>query len=504
MHSIHGTRGLAGGLTLAAVLASALSPGAALAQAERPVTLRFAVEDAGDQIGHPYINLFIENVSRLSDGTISIEPAYDTDGWDATESPLTDLEQIRSRPFGNEEVIRRVADGEAELGLARAGSLGFDTLGVKSIEALSVPYLIDDLGLAFAVAHDKVADEALAGLKDVGLTGLGILPRDLWHPFSWTGGPLRSVEDYAGASIRAMPSRIAWDLIEALGATPWYMNRFDWTQLPGAIKGIEVGLRSYGALGDDPTATGNVTPMARLEVLFISSAAMDQLSGAQQQTLRDAAAVTLAQVEAEHPTEAVSAQEWCNQGHSVVLATPEQLAGLQAAAAPVIASIVADPGTARIVDEIRALKQTVTPWDAAQACRAVSQATPAPVDLTGTHGEAIPNGAYRAEATVEVLMQAGAERGWAVRNAGTTTWTFEDGTVMVVVNGGVPCQGTATVVDGGIELHTASTEPCGLDGVVRWRPTEDGIRMILVPSSYTDIDAVSYAAWLGLDWVRVE
>lgn len=503
MHPFHGGRGVAGGLAIATLLV--LGPGpAALAQADRPVTLRFAVEDAADQIGAPYINLFIEHVNELSKGTITIEPAFDTDGWDAEEGVLLDLEEIRTRPFGNEEVLRRVHAGEAELGMVRASSLGFDTLGVKSIEALSVPYLVDDLGLAFAIAHGTAGQEALAGLEDAGLTGLAILPQDLYHPFSWTDRPLRSVADYAGATIRAMPSRIGWDLVKALGATPWYMNAFDDNQPDGTIEGIEVGLRSYGALAGDPTATGNVTPQARLQVLFVNSAAMAQLSPAQQQLLRDAAAATLAQVEAEHPTEAASATEWCSQGHDVVLASPDQLAGLQAAAAPVIASIEADPATARIVEQIRALKATTTSWPAAKACNGAAQPTVQPEDMTGSRGDAIPNGTYRAEVTVEELVKAGADFGWASRNAGTNTWTFADGTVTTTLNGGRPCPSTATLVDGGIKFATGPNESCGLGGIIRWVPTDDGIRMILVPSSITDPDAVSYAAWLGVDWVRIE
>ena len=104
----------------------------------------------------------------------------------------------------------------------------------------------------------------------------------------------------------------------------------------------------------------------------------------------------------------------------------------------------------------------------------------------------------------EELVKAGADFGWASRNAGTNTWTFADGTVTTTLNGGRPCRSTATLVDGGIKFATGPNESCGLGGIIRWVPTDDGIRMILVPSSITDPDAVSYAAWLGVDWVRIE
>ena len=105
---------------------------AAAVQAAAPVTLRMAVpEDQGRGLT-PYVLEFVDQVGKLSGGSIIVEPA-----WNPTSGPTYE-----------KDLVQRVLDGDYDL--AVAASRAWDDQNAASLHVLQAPFLITDDALAEA------------------------------------------------------------------------------------------------------------------------------------------------------------------------------------------------------------------------------------------------------------------------------------------------------------------------------------------------------------------
>jgi TRAP-type C4-dicarboxylate transport system substrate-binding protein len=323
-----------------------------------PVTLRLAVADAEGRPSTPFVLEFIEQVTTLSNGSITIEPIWGA-GYDTAA-------------YFEAGVAQLVMAGEAELGLT--ASRAWDNEGVTSLQALQAPFLITNDALAEAVAASDIAARMLEGMSSAGVVGLTLWPEDLRHPFAFEpfGKTFLSPEDFAGTTIRAIPSSVTWALIEALGATPIFKDNYGPDILAGRIQGAESGLRQGASLPVPATATGNVVFFPKFQVLFANGEAFERLSDEQRAVLREAATATQERAIAEHPREADAAAAWCADGGTIVLASDEQVAAFEEAAQPVFEQIEQDPLNAELIAAIRELKASTEPSPGAEACGLLS------------------------------------------------------------------------------------------------------------------------------------
>lgn len=248
--------------------------------------------------------------------------------------------------------------------------------------------------------------------------GLTLWPEDLRHPFAFEpfGKSFLSPEDFAGTTVRAIPSSVTWALLEALGATPIFKDDYGPDVVAGQIQGAESGLRQGASLPVPATATGNVIFFPKFQVLFANGEVFEGLSKEQQTVLRDAAKATQEKAVAEHPREGDAASEWCAEGGTIVLASDQQVAAFEEAARPVFDQIEQDPMNAELIAAIRDPKADTEPSLGAEACG------PTPTDVM-FRGTTPPNGAYRIDVTEEELLARGARPNFACENAGSTTWT---------------------------------------------------------------------------------
>lgn len=198
---------------------------------------------------------FIEQVKTLSNGNLLIEPIWDA-APDTTDGPEVGI-------------IRLVLGDQADLGLA--GSRAFDLEGITSFQALQAPFLITNDALSRAVATSDISTRMLDSLSSAGVVGLTMWPEDLRHPFSvMPDKPILDPQDFAGLTIRAVPSGITYTLMESLSAIPMLGDE--------SYQGAESGLRQGGSWNGNPTATGNITFFAKYQVLFANSTAFEKLS----------------------------------------------------------------------------------------------------------------------------------------------------------------------------------------------------------------------------------
>ena len=297
---------------------------------------------------------FADAVEELSDGAMRVEVV-----WEAGDDS--------SVPDGFEKgVVQLVQDGELDLGWI--ATRAWDTVGVKSFQALQAPFLITDQQLLTDVLASPMADEMAAGLEDAGVVGLGLFPDGLRHPMGYTA-PMTSLQDFDGAAIRLVPSRPPRPWSGRSGSRPVYGLTGDALAraiASGDVDGTEISLALAATIAPKGSVlTGNVVLFPQVKTLFANQDLMGALSDEEQAILAAAAeeAYTFA-------TDAATedSQAFCDAGGDVAIASEADVAALQRAAMPVYQTLEADPQTKGFIDEIQALKEGQTVVEAPSPC----------------------------------------------------------------------------------------------------------------------------------------
>jgi TRAP-type C4-dicarboxylate transport system substrate-binding protein len=449
---------------------------AAQAQSE-PVTLSLAVADQAGRPSDPYVREFIEQVNTLSNGSITIQPI-----WDAGANTTPSFEP---------GIIKALKEGRYDLGLVAARA--FDTQGITSFQALQAPFLITDDALAKAVASSDISAGMLEKLSSAGMVGLTLWHEELRHPLSTAPNkPILAPEDFAGLTIRAIPSDVTYTLLETFGATPMFED--------DGYRGIESGY-SIIFLTRTPAATGNVVFFPKFQVVFANSEIFELLTEAQRTILQNAAAAAQQKAIAEQPGEAVAGTAWCENGGSVVMANDEQVAAFEAAAQPVFAQLAQDPFNAEMIAAIRELKAKTQPSAGAEAC--------GPKAETWSEGP-VPEGTWTVELSVEDLVGMGVPQADTAGWTGVGTLTFQDGKAVYRHQGEIEyeCEATYEVVEDFVRItytdSPSNAKFCiGVVEDVQWRLEDDELHFQLIAAHKTSFRE-DRASWEAKPWQRVE
>jgi hypothetical protein len=159
------------------------------------------------------------------------------------------------------------------------------------------------------------------------------------------------------------------------------------------------GADSEYALAPNGVATGNVTDYPKVNVLVISDDARRKLDKSQLAALEKAATATEQWAATTQPDDATAAATFCSEQGAIVGASRTQLAGLVRATRSVVDTMRQDPVTARLIDEIRALKAQDRPPHPVTACPR------GPGDET--HEKSAIDGTYTFTMTAAALRAAG-------------------------------------------------------------------------------------------------
>ena len=319
-----------------------------------PVVIRLGTGDSRGRPDTPIVERFAEAVEERSDGGMRVEFVWEA-GGDSSD------------PDGFEKgVVGLVQEGELDIGWIAARA--WDTVGVRSFQALQAPFLITDQELLTEVLASPMADEMIAGLEDVGVVGLGLYPDGLRYPLGYKA-PMTSLEDFDGADIRLVPSEATEALVRALGGRPVYGlagDALDAAIASGDVDGTEVSLGLALSLAPEGSVvTGNVVLFPRVNTLFAGQDLMGSLSDEQEAIL--AAAAEEAHVFATSST-TEDFPAFCEAGGEVVIASETEVAALQRAATPVYRMLEADPQTKAFIDEIQELKNGQAVVDSPSSC----------------------------------------------------------------------------------------------------------------------------------------
>jgi TRAP-type C4-dicarboxylate transport system substrate-binding protein len=383
-----------------------------------PVTLRIGTEGGQGRPESDQIEEFARRVAEVSGGSLIVEPV-----WEAGRLPSGEV-----TPGGADQaVVEMVRDGELDMGLVPARA--WDTMGVPTFQALTAPFLVDSNELTARVTSDERANEMLAGLDEIGLTGLALFPDQLRHFFSF-GAPILTPADVDGTTIRALPSNATYALVDALNARAedvagqTFQDRVDSGEIAAAESSFALAAATLPRPG---TVTANLTLFPKVNTLVINSDVLDKLDDEGKDALRTAAAGTrewAASTQAVPEPELAAAH--CDLGGSVVLTSDAELSAFAEATASVYAEIEQNETTRALIEHIRELKAEMPEPDAVAPCGPAAEEVDArSADAAGD--ASFPEGVYRMEMTVELLTELGVDRATAIEHAGVWTLTFKDG-----------------------------------------------------------------------------
>jgi TRAP-type transport system periplasmic protein len=220
-----------------------------------PLVLRLANTN-GQLDFTPAVVDFVDRVEELSGGDLRIEAVNE---WGDFASNA------------EQRVVKDVAAGEIDLGWV--GTRVFDTLDVKSFQALTAPMLIDSYALESAVIESGITEQMMHGLDDLGVAALGVLPDGLRKPIGVTG-PILGPADWRGLMFGTLRSNGQAEAIRALGATPAQVHRKERAEglEQGTIQGFETSIWSHRHDPElavlAPYVTSNVTLWPQMDVLL--------------------------------------------------------------------------------------------------------------------------------------------------------------------------------------------------------------------------------------------
>ena len=358
------------------------------------------------------IAAFVEELSRLSDGTLQIEFKEKWRLGEATYEAGT-LEDVKT----------------GKVDMAWVGARVFDTVGVTSFQALMAPLLIDSYDLEAKVFAEGLPQQMLAEVKTLDLVGVGVLP-----------GPMRKVlgvsqsfvapEDFDGRVVGLQDSAVATKALNVLGAIPRPVP----AEAPlDGLDAYEQQLESIAGNGYDASAeyvTSNVNLWPRPLVIVMSNEAFGSLTDEQRSVLSDAAAAAIPKaLEASRAEDEEAAAILCRLGMTFATASESDLAELRTAFEPVYADLVSDPETQSYIDAITSFKTEIAASAEAPSCASTS-GEPASAGIP--EGSSI-EGVYRTTVTRQALEQspllydAGEVND---ENWGELTLTFDQGRVM--------------------------------------------------------------------------
>jgi TRAP-type C4-dicarboxylate transport system substrate-binding protein len=412
-----GVRNRLTALILAAIAALAAAAcggesGADKAGGGKPVVLRLA--NINGQLDFtPAVVGFVDRVRELSGGDLRIEPVND---WGDLAA---DAEQ---------RVVEDVAAGEVDLGWV--GTRVFDTLHVRSFQALTAPMLIDSYALEGAVIQSGITEQMLRGLDDLGVAGLGVLPDGLRKPIG-VSGPILGPADWDGITFSTVRSDGHADAVRALAATPAQVGRTarERRLKDGTIQGLETSIwihqHNPALTALAPYVTSNVTLWPQMDVLLANPARLRSLTVQQRHWLEQAARFAATRAAAVADADADAIADSCATGARFAQASAADRAALQAAFAPVYASLRQDPETKAFIEQIRALKRSTTPEAAPAVPSGCTGTAPAQTAVGSGTAPARLNGTYRFVISKKDATKAGDPE--ADQFPSVQTWTLKDG-----------------------------------------------------------------------------
>lgn len=316
---------------LVLVLAAACQPAASDKAGSETVVLHLASIDAVDDNPRSAGPMeFVAALEEVSDGRLRVE--VDITSFDGVEA---DAEA---------RLVAAIAAGEVDGGWP--ATRAFAAAGLSGLEMIEAPLTLTNEGAVDALVTSPVGEELLDRLDGTGVVALGMAVGPLRRPFA-VSTPLLGPASWAGRKVRSFNSPVQDAAISALGAEPVHAGA-GWTRLTSAgdLDALELDVSQYHANGSSTEAgvlTSDVVLWPKVFVLTLSQERWDDLSGVQQDWVRQAAArARAASVAADHD-EGPLLEELCSRGVTLHEAGAAARNALRERLEPVLRDLATDP-----------------------------------------------------------------------------------------------------------------------------------------------------------------
>jgi len=311
------------------------------------VTLRMA-NTAIKVDGVPAVKYFVDRLQDESRSNVSVLVVNEYDHY---------------LPEAEQQIVRDVAAGKIDL--AWVGSRVFDTLGVKSFQALTLPMLVDSYALEKATIESSIPAQMMRGLDALGVAGLGVLADGLRKPIG-VKKPIVGAADWRGIRFGTLRSAAQSAAIRALGAIPTevFGSRRTTALTSGTLGGFEMSLLTYDDLAWIPPApyvTVNVNLWPQMDVLIANPSRLRELTAEQRDWLHRAADDSVKHSTTLGAKDPGLLREACSKGTHAVNASAADLEALRRGTAGAYADLVNDPVTKAFAARIEALKHATHP-----------------------------------------------------------------------------------------------------------------------------------------------
>jgi TRAP-type C4-dicarboxylate transport system substrate-binding protein len=298
-------------------------------EARNPLVLTLAVHDPSWGAAE-----FADAVEKRSGGSIVID-AETTPWMNSIDWEQRTVEEVRS--------------GRVDLGIV--GARVWDTLGVRSFQALLTPFLVDSLELERRVLEGPLAVRMLVRLEDAGVVGIALLPGPLRRPFGHANA-LVSVSDYKGRTIGVVPGEVERATFRALGAsTRAYLSLHPSFFAGAALDPWAITEGGY----EGKSLVTNVALWPRAETIVMNASAFGELASTQRRALLEAGrAAVEPRIRRIKSSEQEAVRAICSRDLvSLVTASPADVHSLRDAVRPVYAELERNGETQDLITEIR-------------------------------------------------------------------------------------------------------------------------------------------------------
>jgi TRAP-type C4-dicarboxylate transport system substrate-binding protein len=425
------------------------------AEKQEPVVLTFASFTGDIQ---PQLQVFAEEVVRRSEGTLRIEFKPE---WRAGD------------PDAERGTIEDVKAGKADM--AWVGARVFDTLGVRSFQALLAPLLVDSYELEGRVFESEIPEGMLEGVEGLGIVGVGVLPGPM-RKLLGVSHPFLQPSDFDGRVIGGAENELSVRTFQALGAT------IEALPAGGSLKGLDATEQQLGAIWanrynkDAQYVGANVNLWPRPLVIFMGKEVFESLTAEQQAVLREAATAAVSEsLAAARAEDDEATLELCRRGLTFAVASESELAELRTALEPVYAELRAEAETKSNIDAITGLKTEIAASAEAPACTSTEPpATASPIP-DGTYETTLARADWETMTEADWLKSGVSEEDAAI--PGVYRMIFEAGEWTLVGPTGDGEQGSYTVYRDQIEVDISQDYKI----TARWSLDGDTL-------TFTDID----------------
>jgi TRAP-type C4-dicarboxylate transport system substrate-binding protein len=302
----------------------------------RPLTLRFA----NAQLSRlPELEWFAEEVADASSGALRISFV---NNWTTADNPLEETATIKG-----------VMGNHADLGWA--GTRAFGCLGVRSLDPLQTPFLLENYRALDAVCRDDVATEMLEPLTRLGLAGLVVLPGAQRKPFAFARR-LLGPRDYEGAKLRIHESLVAESAYRALGAEAVTLSVKQMASRADAlVDGLDVQTEALAGWGLRGSITFNVNLWPRTIAIVASRRTLEWLGKAEREALGVAASRTLVRALDHLDDQEQRDLDALPPTVTPIYADDDQVAALRQRLEPVREELRTDPATGHFLERLETI-----------------------------------------------------------------------------------------------------------------------------------------------------